>query len=114
MRSTLGSALVLLWIVTAACNPEAMQPNETSDSHAAAGAGAAAEVEKGGCSYVEWCDKPNDSHGSVCIQTGCSHVDALYECTREVMKYCGTPVDDWWVYWNDRRPTLHPLYYEQY
>jgi hypothetical protein len=47
------------------------------------------------CSFIEWCNKPNSSWGTVCVQQGCSYQAAYDECIRETYSVCGGPTSTW-------------------
>lgn len=48
------------------------------------------------CSKVQFCNKPNSSDGTVCLQEGgCSLAASKNECTTESQNVCGTPVNPW-------------------
>lgn len=47
------------------------------------------------CSVVEFCNVPNSSEGTRCIQQGCGIQTAVKECKTETANICGTPVNTW-------------------
>jgi hypothetical protein len=44
-----------------------------------------------GCSFVQWCNDPNSSNGTVCRQQVCDLAPAKNECTKGSSTVCGTP-----------------------
>jgi hypothetical protein len=47
------------------------------------------------CSVIQWCNKPDSSWGTVCVQQGCTQQAAKDECIRETYSVCGGPVSEW-------------------
>jgi hypothetical protein len=56
------------------------------------------------CVYVQWCDQPNSSIGTVCrTYRGCTVTEAnrqefYRECDRDVQSVCGGPTLPMWFY----------------
>ena len=60
--------------------------------------------DKAGRSYVQWCNDPRASVGTLCRQQGCSgdacfaqEPAAIAECRDEVRRICGSAVQPWFI-----------------
>ena len=61
--------------------------------------------DKAGDSYVQFCNRPNHTDGTICIQHNCSGDRACHdreglayeECRREVRQVCGRASEPWFI-----------------